>query len=106
MAEDEVARGAETENQVDFSRPVRFSEKPYDAHHGGDAHAAGNQDHAVRFLSCKDERSVGRFHLDQFATFQFVVQEARDKSLVLTLHGDLDSVAPRWTRRDSVGTPD
>src|SRR5262245_34959917 len=104
LPEDELARRAETKNQVDLSRPGCLGEISRGAHHRRYPHAACDQDHTFRFLPSEDKGSVRCLDFDLVATLQLIVQEARDESMVLAFDSDLDAGAPGRARCNGVRT--
>src|SRR5262249_8082156 len=94
LPEDEIARRSEGEDHVNLARPADLAEITRHAHHGRDAYAAADQDHALRLSSVKVKGSVRRLDLDLISELQLVMQPSRDQAMRLPLDGDLNPIAP------------
>src|SRR6516164_1608878 len=77
LAEKEIARCPEAEDDVDLAWPTRLSKIPRRAHHRRDPHATANQDDACRLCPGEEEGSMRGLDLSLVTHPERILQPAR-----------------------------
>src|SRR5262249_42352226 len=103
LAENEIARCSEAEDDVDLAWPTCLRKIPRRAHHRRDLHATANQDDACRLCPGEAEGSMRGLDLSLVTFSERIMQPARHQAMLLAFHRDLDPIAPRGGRRDGIG---
>src|SRR6266498_1730551 len=95
---DEILRRAEAEYERDLARPTSLGEVAGYAHHGGDADAATDEDHALRLTPREHKGPIRGFDLHLVTHSQVVVQPARNQAMSFAFDRDFDTVSPGGRR--------